>query len=229
MRYTRAGREEEAACDEVLVAVGRAPRVEGIGLEAAGVRFGPRGVEVDARLRTHSSRIYAVGDVCSRWKLTHAADAQARLVVRNALFFGRGRADRLLIPRVVYTSPEVAAVGLCGEEARARGEVETLTVPLEEVDRARLEGEEGGFLRLHLERGTDRILGATLVGECAGEIVPLVAHAISAGVGLERLGELVFPYPTRAEVLRRAADRVRRRRLTPRARRVLGVLLRLLR
>lgn len=230
VRWSGAEGPGSATATHLLVAVGRAPSVEGLGLDAAGVEHGRSGVGVDARLRTSNRRIYAVGDVASRLHLTHAADAQARLVVRNALFFGRGRADRLLVPRVTYTSPEVAHVGLTAEEAREQGDaVETLTLPMREVDRARLDGEEAGFLRVHLRAGSDRILGATLVGAHAGEIISQVTQAMTAGIGLEKVGEAVFPYPTQAEVLRKAADAWRRRRLTPRAQWAFGSFFRLFR
>ena len=229
VRYTRGGRVEEVAADEILVATGRAPAVEALGLEAAGVDYGEKGVEVDERLRTSNPAVYAVGDVCSRYKFTHAADAQARLVVRNALFFGRGSTEELVIPWVTYTSPELAHVGITAEEVRERGDgVETLTVPLREVDRARLDGEDEGFLRVHLERGSDRILGATLVAEHAGEIISQLTQAMVAGVGLEKMGETIFPYPTQAEAVRKAADQWRRRKLTPLARSVFRSFFKLL-
>jgi pyruvate/2-oxoglutarate dehydrogenase complex dihydrolipoamide dehydrogenase (E3) component len=220
------GEPRVLAADRLLVAAGRRPRVEGCGLEAAGVRAGAGGVETDAKLRTSNRRIYAVGDVTGGPPFTHAADAQARVAVRNALFRGRARADDLVIPWCTYTSPEVAQVGLTGEAAAAEGtEVDSLTIPLSAADRPRLEGEAEGFLRVHLKPGSDRILGATLVGEAAGEIIGLLAHAMRSGTGLEALGDTVLPYPTRAEIVRRAADQRRRRRLTPGARLLLRALL----
>ncbi len=222
LHVQRAGRTDEIVGDQVLVAAGRVPNVERLGLEAAGVAFGPRGVTVDDRLRTSNRRIFAVGDVCSQEGSTHAADAQARLVVANALFFGLGggKASRLIIPRVTYTSPEVAHVGLTVGEAIDEGyRVETIMVPLELVDRAVLDGQDAGFLRVHLQRGRDRILGATLVAEHAGEMIGELALAMTAGVGLGKIGSTIHPYPTQAEVVRKAADAWRRARLTPRARR----------
>jgi pyruvate/2-oxoglutarate dehydrogenase complex dihydrolipoamide dehydrogenase (E3) component len=219
----RDGRTEEVAGDQLLVAVGRAPNIEGLGLEAAGVRFDRAGVTVNDRLRTSNPRIYAVGDICSAHKFTHAADAQARLVIGNALFFGvgGGRVSRLVMPWVTYTSPEVAHVGLGGREAADAGhEVQTITVPLHEVDRAVLEGQEEGFLRVHLRKGTDRILGATLVAEHAGEMIGELTVAMANGLGLGRVGAAIHPYPTQAEVFRKAADAWRRTRLTPRAKKL---------
>jgi pyruvate/2-oxoglutarate dehydrogenase complex dihydrolipoamide dehydrogenase (E3) component len=212
-----------AEADELLVAAGRAPNVEGLGLDEAGVRHGPAGVVVDDRLRTSNPRVFAVGDVCSPAKFTHAADAQARIVVANALFFGRGRASRLVIPRATYTSPELAHVGVTAEEARRRGDdVDTVDVPMHDVDRARIDGEEDGFLRVHVARGSDRILGATLVAEHAGDLISEITLAMTAGIGLSKIGATIHPYPTRAEVMRKAADAWRRRKLTPAARSVLA-------
>jgi pyruvate/2-oxoglutarate dehydrogenase complex dihydrolipoamide dehydrogenase (E3) component len=225
-----AGAEEELAADEILVATGRAPNVEGMGLEAAGVRCGARGVETDDRLRTSNSRIYAVGDVNGRQHFTHAADAQARISVQNALFFGRKRVSDLIVPWCTYTSPEVAHVGMPAEEVARRGEeVETLTIPLEQVDRARLDGADEGFLRVHLRRGSDRILGATVVAERAGDLIAPLVAAMTAEVGLNALGSAILPYPTVAEAVRRAADAHRRQRLTPAVKRGFEMFLRALR
>jgi pyruvate/2-oxoglutarate dehydrogenase complex dihydrolipoamide dehydrogenase (E3) component len=217
------GRTEALEGDQLLVAVGRVPNVEDLGLESAGVAYDHRGVTVDDRLRTTNPRAFAVGDVSSRYRFTHAADAEARLVVANALFFGLGggRADRLVMPWATYTTPELAHVGMYERDALAAGlEVETMTVPLDQVDRAVLDGQEDGFLRVHLRRGTDRILGATLVAEHAGEMIGEITLAITAGVGLAKIGSTIHPYPTQAEVFRKAADAWRRSRLTPRARQV---------
>jgi len=224
VRFSRNGENREVAAEHLLVATGRRPNVEDLGLEAAGVEFDARrGIRVDDRLRTTSSRIYAIGDIASPFQFTHAADAQARLVVRNALFFGRGRTGDLVIPWCTYTTPELAHVGISPEEVEKRsGEVHTVTVPLAEVDRARLEGAEDGFLRVYLEAGSDTILGATLVSENAGDLISQITQAMVAGVGLGKLGETIFPYPTRAEVIRKAADKWRRGKLTRTARRLFG-------
>jgi pyruvate/2-oxoglutarate dehydrogenase complex dihydrolipoamide dehydrogenase (E3) component len=216
----RDGGVETFEGDQLLVAVGRAPNLEGLDLEAAGVAFDPRGVTVTDRLRTTNPRIFAVGDVASRFRFTHSADAEARLVVANALFFGigGGKASRLVIPWVTYTSPEVAHVGWSERDATAAGvEVDTITVPLREVDRAVLDGEDEGFLRVHVQRGRDRIVGATLVAEHAGDMIGEIALAMTAGLGLGKIGATVHPYPTRSEIFRKAADAWRRTRLTPRA------------
>ncbi len=230
LHFSQDGEREIVTGDMILLAAGRSPSVEGLGLEEAGVAYDGNGIEVDDRLRTTSKRIYAVGDICSQYPFTHAADAQARLVVRNALFFGRGKASSLVIPWVTYTSPELAHVGITTAEIRERPEaVDTITIPLDEVDRARLDSEEEGFFRVHLKKGTDEILGATLVAEHGGEIISQVTQAMVAGVGLGKLGETIFPYPTQAEAIRRAADQWRRRKLTSRTRRILGAFFRFFR
>jgi pyruvate/2-oxoglutarate dehydrogenase complex dihydrolipoamide dehydrogenase (E3) component len=215
-----AGRFEEVAGDELLVATGRVPNVEHLGLEAAGVAYTHRGVGVNDRLRTSNPRIFAVGDICSKYQFTHAADATARLVVANALFFGLGggKASSLVMPWVTYTTPEVAHVGMTEADATAAGfRVQTITVALRDVDRAMLDGQEDGFFRVHLKSGTDRILGATLVAEHAGEMIGEIALAITAGVGLGRIGSTIHSYPTQTEVFRKAADAWRRTKLTPTA------------
>jgi pyruvate/2-oxoglutarate dehydrogenase complex dihydrolipoamide dehydrogenase (E3) component len=226
----RAGRRETLACDALLVATGRTPNVEGIGLERAGVGVAKDGIAVDDGLRTANRRIYAVGDVVTPDRFTHVSDAHARIVVQNAHFFGRARVSRLVVPRCTYTSPEVAAVGLSpAAAARAGIAIETLTLPLEANDRARLDGADDGFLRLHLKAGTDRILGATLVAEHAGEMIGEMCLAITTGVGLGRIAGTVHPYPTQGEIFRRAADTWRRGRLTPSVRRLFATWFRIFR
>ncbi len=230
LKYTRDGEEHHVCGDQLLVAVGRAPNVDGLGLDAAEVRFGPRGVAVDDRMRTSNARIFAVGDVASRYQFTHAADAQARIVVQNALFYGRGKASELVMPWCTYTDPELAHVGLTAEVAGEQGvDIDTITIPLAEVDRAVLDGAADGFLRVHLKRGSDRILGATLVAENAGDLISQITHAIVAGEGLGQLGKTIFPYPTQAEVVRKAADAWRRRKLTSPVRTAFGLYFRLVR
>jgi pyruvate/2-oxoglutarate dehydrogenase complex dihydrolipoamide dehydrogenase (E3) component len=207
---------EEVRFDAILVGVGRAPNVEGLGLEAAGVAYDKTGVKVDARLRTSNRRIYAAGDICSPYKFTHAADAMARIVIQNALFLGRVKVSALTIPWCTYTDPEIAHVGLYENEARARGiAVETFTQPLAEVDRAVLDGEMEGFVRVHVHKGTDRILGATVVARHAGEMISELTLAITARVGLKTLAKTIHPYPTQCEAIKKAADAYNRTRLTP--------------
>ena len=208
------------AIDRLLVAAGRTPNLEELDLPAAGVAFEKAGVTVDDRLRTSNPKIYAAGDVCSRFKFTHAADAMARIVIQNALFFGRKRASALVIPWCTYTDPEVAHVGLYEDEARRQGRrVETITIPLDSVDRAVVDDERDGFVRVHHERG--RLLGCTIVSSRAGEMIGLAAHALTHGASLGDLGSTIHAYPTQNNACRMAGDAYRRSRLTPLARRVL--------
>jgi pyruvate/2-oxoglutarate dehydrogenase complex dihydrolipoamide dehydrogenase (E3) component len=207
-------------CDHLLVVAGRVPNVDGLDLAAAGVAFNPKGVVVDDHLRTTNRRIYAAGDVCSRFQFTHAADALARLVVRNALFFGRARASALVIPWCTYTDPEIAHVGAYeAEAARAGRRVETITIPLADVDRAIVDEEPDGFVRVHHERG--RLLGCTVVASRAGEMIGVATHALTHGASLADLGETIHPYPTLNNAFRAAGDAYGRTRLTPRLRRLL--------
>ncbi len=213
----RGGERSELRVDHVLVGVGRAPNVEGMGLEQAGVTFDKRsGVKVDDNLRTSNSRIFAAGDVCFPYKFTHTADAMARIVISNALFFGRGKASALTIPWCTYSDPEIAHVGLYEHEAKKNGvEVDTFRIEMDDVDRAILEGDVEGFLKVHVQKGTDKILGATLVSRHAGESISEITLAMTAGVGLGTLAKTIHPYPTQAEVIKKAADAYNRTRLTP--------------
>jgi pyruvate/2-oxoglutarate dehydrogenase complex dihydrolipoamide dehydrogenase (E3) component len=212
--------ERTLAADAILAGAGRAPNVENLGLEAAGVVFDPRkGVTVDDRLRTTNPRVYAAGDVCSRFQFTHAADAMARIVIQNALFLGRARVSALTIPWCTYTDPEVARVGLSEDEANEQGvAVQAFTQPLDHVDRAVLDGEAEGFVKVLVRRGSDRIVGATIVAAHAGEMIGEVSLAMTHGLGLKRLASTIHPYPTQAEALRKLGDAYNRTRLTPRVR-----------
>jgi pyruvate/2-oxoglutarate dehydrogenase complex dihydrolipoamide dehydrogenase (E3) component len=208
--------------DRILVAAGRTPNIEAMGLAEAEVAASPTGIAVDDRLRTTNRAIYAVGDVCSASRFTHLADWHARIAVQNALFFGRASTAKLAVPWCTYTSPEVAQVGLTEAEAIARGiAVDSVEVGLDHVDRAVLDGTEEGFCKVVLARGGDRILGATLVSPHAGESISEIAVAMTNRLGLGAIGRTIHPYPTTAEVWRKAADQWRRRKLTPAAQRLL--------
>lgn len=211
------GGVQRVTADEILVGFGRVPNVDGLGLEAAGVDYDMRrGVKVDDRLRSTNKRIYAAGDACLTHKFTHTADATARMVIRNALFWGRRKLSDLSIPWCTYTDPEVAHVGLYEHQAEDRGiEVETFTKPLEENDRALTEGRPEGFVRVHIKTGGDRIVGATIVGPDAGNMIGEISVAMAGKVGLGRLAEVIHPYPTLAEAIRQLGDEYNRTRLTP--------------
>ena len=215
------GERRETACDELLVAAGRTPNVEGLGLAGIGVRWDSAGVRVDPKLRTTNPRVFAAGDVTPGPRFTHRADAHAGVVVQNALFFPTARADRLVVPRCTYTSPEVAHVGLDRAEAAERGiAVDVVDVPLGENHRAMLDGEEEGFLRVLCRKGSDRVLGATVVAAGAGDLLAPLSLAVTHRLGLSRFASTVLPYPTRAEVLKKAANKWRATRLTPLAQRI---------
>jgi len=217
---------EALGVEEILVGVGRVPNVAGLGLETAGVRCGARGVEVDDRLRTTNPLVYAAGDVCSRYQFTHAADAAARIVIQNALFHGRRKASALTIPWCTYTDPEIAHVGMYARDAEQAGiAVDTILRPLAEVDRAITDGEEEGFVKIHVRKGTDRILGATIVARHAGEMISEITLAMAGGVGLGMLASVIHPYPTQAEAIRQTGDLFNRTRLTPLVKRIFGAWL----
>lgn len=226
LRLERDGQTREVVADSILVGVGRAPNVEGLGLEEAGIRYDKSGVTVSDTLQTSNPRVYAAGDICSAFKFTHLADAQARLLIANALFRGRQKNSKLTVPWCTYTDPEIAHVGLYERDAQARGiEVTTLTVPFAELDRAVLDGETAGFARVHLKKGSDVILGATIVARHAGEMINELSLAIGAGLGLGAIGKTIHPYPTQAEAIKKLADAYNRTRLTPLVKRVLGAWL----
>lgn len=220
-------RHHDLTVDEILVGVGRTPNVEGLGLETVGVEYDKTGVKVNDRLQTTNPRIYAAGDICSQYKFTHAADAMAQIVIQNALFphpFGLAYAsvDSLIMPWCTYTEPEIAHVGLYEEEAKKKGvEVETYTYKLDEVDRAILDGEEEGFARIHVKKGTDQIVGATIVAEHAGDLISEITVLMKSGKGLKTLTGTIHPYPTQAEVIKKAGNLWRKAHFTTGAKKVL--------
>jgi pyruvate/2-oxoglutarate dehydrogenase complex dihydrolipoamide dehydrogenase (E3) component len=225
IRATRAdGEVREVAVDEILVAVGRAPNIEGLGLDAAGVEFDARrGVHVDDYLQTSNPRIFAAGDICMNWKFTHAADAAAKIAVQNALFFRTKKLSSLVMPWCTYTDPEVAHVGLYEHEAEAKGiAVDTYKVPLTEVNRAVTDGEDEGFVKIHVKRGRDEIIGATIVASHAGEMISEVTLAMVGKLGLGTILNVIHPYPTQAEGIKRAAGAYTRARMTPFVKKILN-------
>jgi pyruvate/2-oxoglutarate dehydrogenase complex dihydrolipoamide dehydrogenase (E3) component len=223
--HLRHGSQESSlAVDAILVGVGRAPNVEGLNLELAGVEYDVRrGVHVNDRLQTTNHRIYAAGDVCSAFQFTHAADAMARIVLQNALFLGRAKVSALTIPWCTYTDPEIAHVGLYEHEASQRGiPCRTFTQELAEVDRAVLDGEAEGFVKVLAAARGDKILGATVVAAHAGDLISEVTLAMVGGLGLGTLSRTIHPYPTQAEALKKIGDAYNRTRLTPWVKTLLG-------
>lgn len=203
-----AGQESFCVVDELIVGVGRAPNVENIGLEQGGIEYAAgAGVTVDDWLRTSNERVFAIGDVCMSRKYTHAAEAAAQLAVRNALLQQENRLSGLIIPYCTYTDPEIAHVGLHVREIRERGiPVKTYTVLMQDVDRAVIDGEDEGFVKVHVKEGDDKILGATIVARHAGEMINALSLAVNCNIGLKRLSEVIHAYPTQAEAVKLAAD-----------------------
>lgn len=211
------GKEETLSGDEILIGAGRAPNVGGMNLETVGVEYDQRkGIKVDDHLRTTNRRIFAAGDCCMAWKFTHAADAAARIVIQNVLFKGRAKLSALTMPWCTYTDPEVAHVGFYEADAKAAGiDTETFKVDMDDIDRAQADGETEGFIKVLVHKGTDRILGATIVSAHAGEMISEITSAMAAKAGLGTLSKVIHPYPTQAETIKRVADSYNRTRLTP--------------
>ncbi len=219
IRFTLKSHEQayDLTVDKLLVSVGRAPNVKGMGLETVGVKYDERkGVEVDDRLLTTNLNIYAAGDICSKYQFTHAADFMARIVIQNALFFGRSKLSALTIPWCTYTSPELAHIGMTEKDAqKADVAIDTYMQSFEDVDRAILDGETEGFVKAHVKRGTDEIVGATIVASHAGDMVGEISLAMTHGLGLKKIGSAIHPYPTQADAIRKLGDQYNRTRLTP--------------
>jgi pyruvate/2-oxoglutarate dehydrogenase complex dihydrolipoamide dehydrogenase (E3) component len=185
---------------------------------------------VNDYLQTTNPQIYAAGDVCLADKFTHAADVSARTVIKNMLFspwnLGRAKFSTQTIPKVTFTDPEVAQVGLSVVTARERGiAIETIEIPLSKVDRAITDGETAGFFKIHHRQGSDQIVGATIVAAHAGEMISMITMAIEGKLGLSKLSSIIYPYPTQAEGIKKAADAYRRTLLTDRTRQLLKLLI----
>ncbi len=232
LHFDRDGKQETIVVDDILIGAGRSPNVERLNLDAVGVEYSDRGVEVNDYLQTANPNIYAAGDICMKWKFTHAADAAARMVIKNMFFspfgFGRAKLSDLVMPWVTYTDPEVAHVGMYENEAKAQGiDTNTIKIDLSGVDRAITDGETEGFVKILHKRGSDTILGATIVSRHAGESISEVTTAIVNNVGLKELANVIHPYPTQAEGIKKAADAYRRTLLTPKAKAFLKFLTKL--
>ncbi|MCC3571208.1 MAG: mercuric reductase [Microcoleus sp. PH2017_40_RAT_O_B] len=215
--YQSQGKEASVTVDEIIVSVGRSPNVEGLNLETVGVEYDTeKGVFVNDNLQTTNPRIYAAGDICMKDKFTHAADFAARMVIQNTLFFGRKKLSTLTIPWCTYTSPEVARVGMGDRELQAAGiDVDTFLIPFDTVDRAIIDGEDEGFVKIHVKKGSDKILGATIVARHAGDMISEITLAMVNNIGLGKIASVIHPYPTQAEAIRKAGDAYNRTRLTP--------------
>eukprot|EP00177_Eucheuma_denticulatum_P003913 GFKZ01007075.1.p1 GENE.GFKZ01007075.1~~GFKZ01007075.1.p1 ORF type:complete len:688 (-),score=132.43 GFKZ01007075.1:377-2401(-) len=223
MRTVEGGESREYLFDAMLVSAGRKPNVANLGLEKAGVEFDTKiGLKVNDMLQTTNPRIFGVGDCCSVFKFTHAADFMARMVIRNALFFGKDKMSSLLIPYATFTSPELAHVGLYEKDMKEQGiAYKTFEKHFDDNDRAICDGTTEGMVRIHVEEKSDRILGASICGEGAGNMISELTLAIQSKTGLGALASVIHPYPTTGEAIRQAGDLYNRTRLTNTVKQVL--------
>lgn len=204
----------EVRADEILVCVGRTPNVDELGLEQAGITFDrDKGVEVDDFLCSSNAHVYAAGDACLALKFTNAAEASARIAVRNALTEAGQRYADIATPWCTFCNPEIAHIGLQVWEARRQGiAIKSFTVMMQDVDRAITDGEDTGFVKIHIAEGTDTILGATIVASRASELINEMAVIMSAGIGMTALAEMVHTYPAQSHAIMLAAQAYRRTR-----------------
>jgi pyruvate/2-oxoglutarate dehydrogenase complex dihydrolipoamide dehydrogenase (E3) component len=207
-------------CERLLVATGRRPDISGLNLDAAGVEHTPAGIRVDRRLRTSQRHIFAVGDVCGPWQFTHMAEYQAGVVLANLLFRVPRKVDYRVVPRVTYTDPEVALVGLTETEAARQGlRYDTAQFPVDGIDRAVTDGTGHGFLKLLIARG--RLIGAGLIAPHAGELIHELALAMQVNAKIKDVSGLIHAYPTYSQLHRRAVNARYAQRLYSRKARLL--------
>jgi len=225
--------QESIIVDEILAGAGRQPNVESLNLEAVGVEYDARkGLIVNDHLQTTNAKIYGAGDICMNWKFTHAADAAARIVIKNTLFspFGLGKAklSDLVMSWVTFTDPEIAHVGMSEAEAKVQGvNYNTIKINFDDVDRALADGETEGFVKILHPQGSDKILGATIVARHGGEMISEITTAMIGNMGLSKLATVIHPYPTQAMAIKQAADAYRRTLLTEKTKKLLGFLYKL--
>ncbi len=205
-------KSKRLAVDTLLVSIGRTPAVEGLGLDLAGIQYDhQKGIFADEYLLTSNPHIYAAGDSSSPYKFTHVSRELGKIAVEHALGLNRTKASSLIIPWCTFTDPEVAHVGLTEKEARTKGvSVETLTLELDHIDRAILDGETHGFLKLLIKTGSDQIVGATLVASHAGEMISEITTAMNSENGLLALLRAIHVFPTQAEIIRNAAQALKK-------------------
>lgn len=201
------GGEQRVEADEILVATGRSPNVEGMNLEAAGVEYDKKGIQVDGHLRTTTRNIWACGDVIGSYQFTHVAGYHAGIVIRNAVFHLWSKVDHRVVPWTTFTDPELARVGLTEAEARDRhgDDIRIYRQPFGDVDRAEAEGETKGLLKL-VCTPSGEILGVHLLGPNAGDLLPEFVLAMKSGLGLKAISDAIHVYPTLAQVNRQAVN-----------------------
>ena len=202
--------------EQVLLAVGRSPNISKLNLDVAKVKYNYQtGIIVNDQLQTSNKRIFAVGDCCTKYKFTHVADFMARIVIRNALFFGSAKFSDLVIPWATYTKPELAHVGLYEADMQKRKiEYDVYEKHFCDVDRAILDSDTG-YIKVITKKGSDRIVGCTIVGPRAGDMISEVTLAITNNIGLGAIALTIHPYPTESESIRQIGDLFNRTRLTP--------------
>jgi pyruvate/2-oxoglutarate dehydrogenase complex dihydrolipoamide dehydrogenase (E3) component len=195
------------AVDEVILTIGRVRNVENLGLDAANIGFDPvRGLDVDDFLRTTNPHIYAAGDVCDWHHFTNIADTSARIAVQNAFGATIRRPDQAQIPWCTFCVPEIAHIGLDVREAVRRSiPIKSFTIMMQDVDRAITDGQDDGFVKIHVRDGTDQILGATVVATRASELINEISVIMSAGIGMRRLATILHTYPAQSDAIRLAA------------------------
>ncbi len=192
-------------CEQLLVAVGRKPNIENLGLEAAGITFTPKGINIDRRMRSSQKHIYVVGDVCGPYPFTHMAEYQAGIVISNAIFRFPKKTDYRVVPWVTYTDPELARVGLTEQQAKQRGINPTvLRFDFKDIDRALAEVETTGFTKLITHKG--KILGASILGPHAGELIHEIVLAMHSGIKISEISATIHAYPTLAQIHRRTVN-----------------------
>jgi pyruvate/2-oxoglutarate dehydrogenase complex dihydrolipoamide dehydrogenase (E3) component len=204
--------ESEIQADEVLLSIGRAPNVEDLGLETAGVEFDiDQGIRVDDFLCSTNPNVYAAGDVCLQLKFTNAAQSSACMAVQNALMKMQQRISGSTIPWCTYCDPEIAHIGLHVWEARQQSiPIKSFTVMMHDVDRSITDGQNTGFVKIHIAEGSDRILGATIVASRASELINEMAVVMNTGIGMRALAAVVHTYPAQSEAIMLAARAYKR-------------------
>jgi pyruvate/2-oxoglutarate dehydrogenase complex dihydrolipoamide dehydrogenase (E3) component len=214
-----AGKEKQLSASHLLIAAGRRPNIEGLGLEAAGIRTNQDGIITDERLRTSQKHIFAAGDVTGGPQFTHMAEHHAGVVLRNAIFHLPARVERKVIPRATFSDPELARVGLSETEAKQQGiRHQVFSFPFQELDRARTDATTEGLAKI-ITSPRGKLLGAAIVGPHAGELIHEYVLAIANGMSAADLSRVIHIYPTLAQINRRVADARMKQGLTPRAKR----------